>query len=236
MNEEPTPGRGAPAAEVRAMFARIAPTYDLLNGVLSARRDRSWRRLAAATIDPGARRILDLCSGTGDLALEIATRHPQAFVCAGDFCFEMLQRGRPKGLDRAAAPATLDALRLPFASGTFDAVTAAFGVRNFEDLAAGLAEMRRVTRSGGQLAILEFFRSESAWRDRPFQVYFRHVLPRVGRLVSGDAAAYSYLPRSVGRFTTRRQFVTLLERAGYTAIRQRDLSLGIATLFVARAR
>jgi demethylmenaquinone methyltransferase/2-methoxy-6-polyprenyl-1,4-benzoquinol methylase len=169
MNDETTPARGAPAAEVRAMFARIAPTYDLLNGVLSARRDRRWRRLAAATIDPGARRILDLCAGTGDLALEIASSHPQAFVCAGDFCFEMLQRGGPKGLKRAAAPATLDALRLPFADGTFDAVTAAFGVRNFEDLEAGLADMRRVTRSGGQLAVLEFFRSESAWRDRPFR-------------------------------------------------------------------
>jgi demethylmenaquinone methyltransferase/2-methoxy-6-polyprenyl-1,4-benzoquinol methylase len=236
MKEETSPSRGAPAAEVRAMFARIAPTYDLLNSVLSARRDRAWRRLAAGAIDPGARRILDLCSGTGDLALELAQRHPQAFVCAGDFCFEMLQRGNDKGLPRAAAPATLDGLRLPFAASTFDAVTAAFGVRNFEDLDAGLAEMRRVTRPGGQLAVLEFFRSESAWRDRPFQVYFRHVLPRVGRLVSGDAGAYAYLPRSVGRFATRRQFTTLLERAGYTSIQQRDLSLGIATLFLARAR
>jgi demethylmenaquinone methyltransferase/2-methoxy-6-polyprenyl-1,4-benzoquinol methylase len=188
-------GQGAPAAEVRAMFARIAPTYDLLNGMLSAKRDRAWRRAAAESIDPQARRVLDLCAGTGDLALEIAARRPQAFVCAGDFCFEMLVRGKPKGLAQAAAPATCDGLRLPFADGTFDAVTAAFGVRNFEDLPGGLSEMRRVTRRGGQIAVLEFFRNESQWRDAPFRFYFREILPRIGHLVSRDGEAYSYLPR-----------------------------------------
>ena len=229
-------GGGAPASEVRAMFARIAPTYDLLNRLLSARRDVVWRRRTAAALDAGARRVLDLCAGTGDLALEIARQRPQAFVCAGDFCYEMLRRGKPKGLGKAAQPAVCDGLRLPFADGTFDAITAAFGVRNFEDLEAGLREMRRVTRRGGQVAVLEFFRSESPWREAPFRFYFRHVLPRVGRLVSRDREAYSYLPRSVGRFVTRREFAALLERAGYTDIRRHEQSLGIATLFVARAR
>jgi demethylmenaquinone methyltransferase/2-methoxy-6-polyprenyl-1,4-benzoquinol methylase len=147
----------------------------------------------------------------------------------------MLARGASKGLQRRAVPATVDALRLPFAPGVFDAVTAAFGVRNFEDLEAGLLEMRRVTRPGGQLAVLEFFRSESAWRDRPFQIYFRHVLPRVGALVSHDASAYTYLPRSVGRFATRRQFEAALQRTGWTGIERRVMSLGIATLYTARA-
>jgi demethylmenaquinone methyltransferase/2-methoxy-6-polyprenyl-1,4-benzoquinol methylase len=228
-------GAGAPAGQVRAMFARIAPTYDLLNRLLSARRDVAWRRRAAAAVDPGVRRVLDLCAGTGDLALEIAAQRPAAFVCAGDFCFEMLRHGKAKGLGRQAAPVACDGLRLPFAKGAFDAVTAAFGVRNFEDLEAGLREMRRVTRAGGQIAVLEFLRSESRWREAPFQLYFRQVLPRVGRLVSRDGEAYAYLPRSVGRFVTRREFAALLERTGWTDISSHEQTLGIATLFLARA-
>jgi len=226
---------GAPAGEVRAMFARIAPTYDLLNHLLSARRDVAWRRAAAAALDTNVGRVLDLCAGTGDLALEIARRRPHAKVVAGDFCFEMLALGKRKGLSKAVAPATCDALHLPFRDASFDAVTAAFGVRNFENLAAGLREMRRVTSPGGQLVVLEFFRREAAWQDAPFRMYFRHVLPAVGRLVSHDRDAYTYLPQSVGKFATRREFAALLDRAGYGDVRWRELTLGIATLCTARA-
>jgi len=109
-------------------------------------------------------------------------------------------------------------------------------VRNFEDVEAGLREMRRVTRRGGQIAVLEFFRSESRWREAPFRFYFRYVLPGIGRLVSRDGEAYSYLPRSVGRFVTRREFAALLERVGYADIRRQEQTFGVATLFVARAR
>lgn len=229
-------GASAPAARVRDMFARIAPTYDLLNRVLSAGRDRAWRRIVAKSLDARPRRVLDLCAGTGDLALEIARQHPQAVVVAGDFCHEMLAYGNAKGLAALTAPAVCDALRLPFASASFDAVTVAFGVRNFERLECGVAEMRRVLRPGGTLAVLEFFRSDSRWRDLPFRVYFRHVLPRVGRWVSRDREAYSYLPQSVGRFVTRREFEQLLQQTGFTDLRRRELSAGIATLYLARAR
>jgi len=221
---------GAPASQVRQMFARIAPTYDLLNRLLSVGRDRAWRRVVAAQLGCGNGRVLDLCAGTGDLAMEIARQHPSASVVAGDFCHAMLQRGASKGLHGSAAPLVCDALQLPFAPATFDAITVAFGVRNFEDLRRGLAEMGRVLRPGGQLAVLEFFRSESRWRDLPFRFYFKQVLPRVGRLISRDSQAYTYLPQSVGRFVTRREFDALLREAGFEAIRHIEMDGGIATL------
>lgn len=225
---------GAPAAEVRSMFARIAPTYDRLNHMLSVGRDRAWRRLVAASLPHDAGRVLDLCAGTGDLALEIARARRTAHVVAADFCHEMLAGGRAKGLQDVASATVGDALQLPFAAATFDAVTVAFGVRNFERLDVGLVEMHRVLKAGGTLAVLEFFRGESRWRELPFRLYFRHVLPRVGRWVSGDGEAYAYLPRSVRSFVTRREFSALLARAGFDAPRVREVSGGIATLFLAR--
>jgi len=225
---------GAPAAQVRQMFARIAPTYDLLNRLLSAGRDRAWRRRVAARLTQHPQRVLDLCAGTGDLALEIARQHPAARVVAGDFCHAMLQRGTGKGLQQRAAALVCDGLQLPFAPGSFDAITVAFGVRNFEDLRRGLTEMGRVLRAGGELAVLEFFRSESRWRDLPFRFYFEQVLPRVGRLISRDGQAYSYLPRSVGRFVTRREFGALLQETGFENPRLLEMDGGIATLVQAR--
>ena len=225
---------GAPASQVRGMFSRIAPTYDLLNRVLSAGRDAAWRRTVAAQIPSDARRVLDLCAGTGDLALEIKRRRPQAFVCAGDFCFEMLDRGRAKGLPETTPPATMDAQRLPFEAASFDALTVAFGVRNFENLQTGIQEMHRVLRPGAQVAVLEFFRSDNRARDLPFRFYFKHVLPRVGKLISRDPEAYTYLPDSVGSFVTRAEFKALLESCGFVGVEQKEMTLGIATLFLAQ--
>lgn len=226
--------QAASATQVRDMFARIAPTYDLLNHLLSAGRDRAWRRAVAESLPRECRRILDLCAGTGDLALEIARRRPDARVTAGDFCFEMLARGRNKWLPGRTAPAVCDALRLPFATAAFDAATVAFGVRNFEQLERGLAELRRVLRPGGTLAVLEFFRGEARWREAPFRLYFRQLVPRLGRLISRDSVAYTYLPQSVGLFVTRAEFERLLRGAGFADVRRREMTLGIATLFVAR--
>lgn len=225
---------GAPSAQVRGMFSRIAPTYDLLNRVLSAGRDAAWRRTVAGYVPADARQVLDLCAGTGDLALEIKRRVPQAFVCAGDFCFEMLDRGRGKGLPQKTPPATMDAQCLPFAEASFDALTVAFGVRNFENLQRGIEEMHRVLRPGGRVAVLEFFRSDNRARDLPFRFYFKHVLPRVGKLVSRDQEAYTYLPESVGNFLTRMEFAALLESCGFVEVQAKEMTLGIATLFLAR--
>jgi demethylmenaquinone methyltransferase/2-methoxy-6-polyprenyl-1,4-benzoquinol methylase len=153
---------------------------------------------------------------------------------AGDFCQEMLLRGASKGLNGQATPVVCDGLQLPFARASFDAITVAFGVRNFEDIERGLVEMQRVLRPGGTLAVLEFFRSESHWKDWPFRFYFRQVLPRVGRLVSRDRDAYTYLPQSVGRFVTRREFDGLLRQAGFDHIQKTEMDGGIATLVLAR--
>lgn len=236
MGQEALSHAGAPAGQVRSMFARIAPTYDLLNRLLSGGQDQVWRRRVVAALPRDVSRVLDLCAGTGDLALEVRRQRPRAFVCAGDFCHEMLRHGMQKGLGEQAAPATVDALHLPFRDAVFDAVTVAFGVRNFERLADGLHEIYRVLRPGGHLAVLEFFRNESRWRDAPFRFYFKRVLPRVGAIVSRDPDAYAYLPQSVGRFTTRNGFRDLLNEVGFAEIYTQEMTLGIATLFVACKR
>jgi ubiquinone/menaquinone biosynthesis methyltransferase len=227
--------REAPADQVRGMFARIAPTYDLLNHLLSAGRDRAWRRDLSRSLPADAEQILDLCAGTGDLALDIAAQHPHAHIVSADFCFEMLQQGATKGLAERTRPAVCDALRMPFADATFDAVTVAFGVRNFEGLDRGLAEVRRVLRPGGTLAILEFFRNEARWRELPMQFYLGRILPRIGRLVSRDSEAYTYLPQSVGRFVTRGDFETRLRDKGFTDIHWREMTFRVATRVLARA-
>jgi demethylmenaquinone methyltransferase/2-methoxy-6-polyprenyl-1,4-benzoquinol methylase len=225
----------APGTHVRGMFARIAPTYDLLNHLLSVGRDRVWRRALTTSLPSTALHVLDLCSGTGDLALEIAARRDGTHVVSGDFCLEMLLAGASKGLPERTTPAVCDALQLPFADGAFDAVTVAFGVRNFESLDRGLAEMRRVLQAGGTLAVLEFFRSEARWRELPMRFYLHNVLPRVGRLVSHDREAYTYLPESVGGFVTRTEFEDLLRVHGFADVRRRDMTFRVATLFLARA-
>ena len=222
------------------MFDRIAPRYDFLNHVLSAGIDRRWRRQAIRSLQLTGREIvLDLCTGTGDLAIAAVTRRPAARRVVGvDFAGEMLRIGRAKvARDRLAdriALARGDATRLPMASATVDAVTIGFGIRNVQDVAAACAEIVRVLRPGGRLAILEFAIPTRPVVRQAYLWYFRHVLPRIGRLLSRHDAAYSYLPASVGAFAAPEEFVTILRQAGLSDVSGVPLTFGIVYLYTGR--
>lgn len=221
-----------PGAEIQAMFGEIAPQYDLLNRLLSCGIDRRWRRRAVRWLAPvPGQRVLDLCCGTGDLALALAAAGPA--VVGADFAAPMLPLARIKSRRRAAAVdwVRADAQALPFAAGSFDAVTIAFGIRNVEDPARGLRECARVLRPGGRLAVLEFFPIRRwLWR-RLFELYFHHVLPRLARLTrAGRTGAYDYLPASVAGFVEPAQFCAWLAEAGFEGVAHRPLTGGVARL------
>ncbi|MCZ6793057.1 MAG: bifunctional demethylmenaquinone methyltransferase/2-methoxy-6-polyprenyl-1,4-benzoquinol methylase UbiE [Planctomycetota bacterium] len=227
---------------IRRMFADISGRYDLLNHVLSLNVDRSWRRRAAKELGvrPGDR-LLDVCTGTADLALELARRVQSAeggHVCGTDFCREMVEIGERKRLGKDEDRLSLtvgDALELPFTDASFDGVTVAFGVRNLCDLRRGLGEMRRVLKPGGRLGILEFTTPRSKWFASLYAFYFRRVLPRIGRWLSSHptgAEAYTYLPASVSEFPTAPAFCSLLEEVGFRAVRHVLLTGGIAALYL----
>jgi len=222
------------------MFDAIAPRYDFLNHLLSAGVDRRWRRRAIRSLKlRGTERVLDLCTGTADLAIAALDARPAAARVLGvDLASAMLKIGRDKlgrrGLDARGALVRGDATKIPAADSSFDALTMAFGIRNVENVAAACDEMRRVLKPGGRLAILEFavptargFRAAYLW-------YFRHVLPRIGRLVSRHDAAYSYLPASVGAFATPEEFVTILRQRHFVDVSAVPLTFGIVFLYTAR--
>ena len=206
---------------VREMFTKIAPRYDLLNHLLSLQLDRMWRRrtarrLAGILVRPDAT-VLDLCCGTGDLGMALAEAG-RARVIGVDFAHAMLLLAREKSAGEARAPSAYfeaDALRLPFADSSFDLVTSAFGFRNLANYAAGLRETLRVLKPGGLLAILEFTEPRDGFFGTIYRWYLHRVLPRVGRAISGDASAYSYLPASVSRFFLPEELVELMRRVGY---------------------
>jgi demethylmenaquinone methyltransferase / 2-methoxy-6-polyprenyl-1,4-benzoquinol methylase len=225
-------------AEVRAMFDRIAPRYDLLNRAMTAGLDGRWRRAAAAAADLAAGdRALDVCTGTGDLALELAYRTTASGEVVGiDFAQEMVARAAAKGA-RRGSPATFrvaDALALPFPDGAFDAAAVAFGIRNVADLDAGLAEMARVVRPGGRVVVLEI--TTPARLRRFYALWFDRVVPRLGRALGRDGAAYAYLPASVRRFPEPPELAARMAAAGLEDVRWRGLAGGIVALHHGRAR
>jgi demethylmenaquinone methyltransferase/2-methoxy-6-polyprenyl-1,4-benzoquinol methylase len=229
----PTPGSPEKAA-VRSMFDRIARRYDLLNRLLSVGTDVRWRRACVDLLDlDRPARVFDLCTGTADLLVEALGRDRGHRGVGVDLSEQMLRRGAAKltrrDLAGRAALAAGDAEALPVSSGCFDAATIGFGIRNVGNPAAALAEIRRVLRPGGRLVVLEFSLPRG-WLGAVYRRYFRGVLPRIGALVSGDSEAYSYLPASVERFPTPEAFAALMEQAGFTAVRWRLLSGGIACL------
>jgi demethylmenaquinone methyltransferase/2-methoxy-6-polyprenyl-1,4-benzoquinol methylase len=218
---------------VRQMFTAIAPRYDLLNHVLSLNVDRGWRRSAVQCLrwdsTPGGR-YLDLCAGTLDLAVELERQGGfTGTVVGADFVVPMLRLGRQKARGIRAVGA--DALDLPFPDRTFDGCMIAFGIRNLEDLGAGLAEIARILRPGARLVILEFS-LPSRWPVRPlYAFYFRHVLPRIGRLVSKHTSAYTYLPDSVSAFPEPAALVASIAAHGFATVRHVPLTFGVASLY-----
>jgi demethylmenaquinone methyltransferase/2-methoxy-6-polyprenyl-1,4-benzoquinol methylase len=222
------------ATQVRTIFSEIAPRYDLLNRVLSLNVDRSWRRAAVRTLEwesaPGGI-YLDTCAGTFDLSLELARRPGfTGRVVATDFARPMLVKGLPKIAGRPVAPACADSLALPFSDDTFDGAMVAFGVRNLADLRGGLGELGRVVRPGGRVVVLEFTTPPNRLVRAGYHLYFRRILPVVGRVVSGHPWAYTYLPESVGEFPGPRELAGLLESVGLRDVGWRLLSGGIAAL------
>ena len=223
--------------QVEAMFDEIAPRYDLLNRVLSAGIDVWWRKRAVALLRAGLdgppHRLLDVATGTADLAVE-ASKLGGAVVGV-DISEGMLSGGRDKlrrrGLDRQITLVQGDAAALPFDDDAFDGALVAFGVRNFEDLGAGLRDIRRVLRPGAPLVVLEFGHPTAPGVRQAYEAYSRHVLPRVGEAVSGSAEAYEYLPESVAAFPDGEAFLAEMRAAGYTATLARPLTFGVVSLY-----
>jgi demethylmenaquinone methyltransferase/2-methoxy-6-polyprenyl-1,4-benzoquinol methylase len=216
------------SSEIRDMFGRIAGRYDLLNRLLSLGRDPSWRRaVARRAAAQRPRLVLDMCTGTGDLALALS-----GAVVGADFCVPMLARARRKAerRGRALPLCAADALRLPFADASFDVVTVAFGVRNFAALEEGLAELVRVLRPGGVLLVLEFSRPRGALAPL-LGWWVRTVPPRIGRWLSGDLEAYSYLPASVSTFPEGAAMIGGLEATGLVSVSVRPSTGGVVSLY-----
>lgn len=229
------------AAHVREMFGRIAPRYDLLNHLLSLDVDKAWRRRVArrfsAILHNPAARVLDLCCGTGDLALAFRKEAPSGAELVGsDFVPEMLARARAKG-DAIGAHITFveaDALSLPFAESSFDLVSCSFGFRNLANYERGLREIRRVLKVGGVAAVLEFSEPPGKIFGSLYRFYFRRILPRLGGLISGNTSAYSYLPNSVGKFPSPEELQGMFKKAGYTDAHLERWTGGIVTLYTAK--
>ena len=218
------------------MFDRISRRYDLMNRLMTSGRDAAWRRLAAREALAGERGyVLDVATGTADLAIELA-RQGAVGVVALDFSRQML-RGAAEKLHRLGHPhielVCADAMCLPFPDATFDACTIGFGLRNLPDYQAGIAEMARVLRPGGRLVILETTPVRQPWLAPLFHVYFDRMVPLLGGLISGDRDAYGYLPRSTGAFPDAETLAAMLANAGLVGVRFQRLMLGTVALHVA---
>lgn len=223
-------------AYVQRIFSEIAPSYDLLNHLLSFNIDRWWRRRAIRALGWDRRptgTYLDLCAGTLDVGAQLShTAGFRGYVLGADFAEPMLRRGAGKAPTSVLVPVAADALQLPVADGSMSGAIVAFGIRNVADLDAALREVRRVLEPGGRFVILEFSTPRLAIVRALYHLYFHRVLPAVGRLVSGHRTAYTYLPRSVANFPTGSDLAARMERAGFARVRWEPLTFGIAAIHV----
>jgi demethylmenaquinone methyltransferase/2-methoxy-6-polyprenyl-1,4-benzoquinol methylase len=221
-------------ARVREMFNDISPTYDFLNHVLSLNIDTVWRRRAAESCGSGPKAVLDVCCGTGDMAIELKRRW-NCTVVGSDFAVDMLAIAGAKAAKRKAAIPFLqaDTTCLPFADGSFDAVTVAFGIRNVAETAAGIREMARVTKRGGRVVILEFTTPPNRVLRPAYLFYFTRILPLIGAVVSRSRHnAYTYLPDSVAKWHSPQALTTLMESCGLRQVTHELLTMGIAAIHV----
>lgn len=223
--------------QIQQMFGDIAPRYDFLNRLLSFGIDRRWRKKAVQEIhrSPSAK-ILDIATGTGDVALEIAKQMPSSISITGiDFSGEMIALAREKVEARELSPrisfTVAPCEEIPFPEATFDAITIAFGIRNVIDRNLGLQEMHRVLKSGGQVIILEFSTPKSAFFRWIYHFYFHTILPRIASLFS-RFEAYKYLPESVSEFPDTKKFKEMMTNAGFINVRHKSLTFGISTIYV----
>ncbi|HLT80682.1 MAG TPA: bifunctional demethylmenaquinone methyltransferase/2-methoxy-6-polyprenyl-1,4-benzoquinol methylase UbiE [Cyclobacteriaceae bacterium] len=224
--------------QVARMFDTISARYDFLNHLLSLGIDRSWRRKAIRMLREGQPKyILDVATGTGDFAIQALSLNPDKVVGI-DISEGMLSKGRAKLAERKLGERIEllkgDSENIPFEGNKFDAVTVAFGVRNFENLERGLQEIHRVLRPGGQLVVLEFSKPRIFPFRQIFNFYFRFILPRIGSLVSKDRSAYRYLPESVRDFPDGERFTAILRKVGFNQTACKELTFGISSVYSAR--
>ena len=225
------------ASPIATMFDRISPKYDALNHLLSFNIDKVWRKKTAKAVAKSQpKTILDLATGTADLAIAVAKRNPHAHLIGMDISEKMLDIGKAKVAQRKMENQIElrlgDAAALPFENDSFDAVTVAFGVRNFEDLYEGLSEISRVLKPGGQAVILEFSMPEKFPVKQLYRFYFKRLLPFIGKIISKDNNAYSYLPDSVEKFPKPDTFSKSLASFGLGKCKTKRLTMGIATLYI----
>lgn len=221
----------------KAMFDDIAPHYDFLNHFLSLNIDKIWRKkVVKEIVSSNPDTILDIATGTADLAILMAKKSDKAIVTGIDAAENMLRIGQEKvakaNLKERISLMQGDALNLPFGDNSFDAVTCAFGIRNFADRQKGLNEMLRILKNGGQVAILEFSMPQKAPFKQLYRLYFKHILPTIGKLFSKNKSAYRYLPESVEHFPSPDEFIKMMQESGFEKTSKRCLSLGIAYLYV----
>ncbi len=225
------------ARAVREMFSGIAKKYDFLNHFLSVNTDKRWRRLVSRKLKDVLNRddalILDVACGTGDLSVELQTAG-KAKVVGTDFCRPMLEIAFDKnGKNQTSIPyLEADGMNLSFADNTFDAVTIAFGLRNFSNWQDGLVELHRILKTGGKLAILEFSTPVVPGFKQIFSLYFTQLLPRIGGAVSGSRGAYEYLPDSVSRFPDQKGLAKMMQETGFSSVEYKNLTGGIAALHI----